>query len=152
MRRGVERDMTAAEQRPDQPQVVSVDGEVVGTVGSVLWKDRTGLDVITVSTAGRDVVVPVPHERLSPANPRIQIDFSSETVRTAPSLGELVARGGAAAVRHVADRYHVTLTGPPEGTPSGTVPPWLRIPATGSGEQPPQSAGTEPDRPTEVDG
>lgn len=93
-------------------EIVTFDGEVVGTVGHTLWHDATGFDIVAVERAGVDVVVPVRREQRH-NDGVVSVDFPAADVRTAPSLDQLTKVGGRAAARIIARHYDVRLAGPP---------------------------------------
>jgi len=108
---------------PLGPEIVTADNEIVGNIGATLWHDASGFDVVAVERAGADVVVPVTQEQATTAD-SVAVDFTADEVREAPSVGELIARGGEAAVRLVAEHYDVALAGPPPGPGTTKLPPW----------------------------
>jgi hypothetical protein len=111
------------EAEANTPEIVTTDDEVVGTVGEMLWQDAGGFDVVTVAGAGPEVVIPLAHGQAQMSDP-VSVRFTAAEVRDAPSVGELMARGGDAAVRLVADHYDLNLTGPPPGPVTSKLPPW----------------------------
>jgi hypothetical protein len=116
-------DTMSEEAENSAPEIVTVDNEVVGAVGETLWHDASGFDIVAVYRAGADVVVPVTHEHMN-ISERVPVNFSADEVREAPTVGELMARGGESAVRLVAEHYNVGLAGPPPGPSTTKLPPW----------------------------
>jgi hypothetical protein len=64
------------------------------------------------------------HGQFGLSGNRVRVDFSAGEVRAAPTLGDLVAGGGAEAIRMISEHYDVSLSGPPRGPLTTKLPPW----------------------------
>jgi hypothetical protein len=111
------------EAKEPRPKIVTADNKTIGSAGETLWHDARGFDIVTVHGAGADVVIPLIHGQVDIGG-RLPVTFSADEVRQAPTVAELAARGGAAAIRLVADHYDVSLAGPPPGPGTTKLPPW----------------------------
>lgn len=109
------------------PDVVTADGEVVGSIGKVLWKDAKGFDVVTLDRPGADVVVPIKHD---PAHGDVNIlvehvEYLKEQIETAPTAAEVLAAANfQEAVSLIAGHYDIQLSELPPGPGTGPLPPW----------------------------
>lgn len=107
----------------DEDRVVTLAGDLVGKIKNILWEDKTGVDVVGVHIAGRDVAIPVQHAELQASN-RVRIAFGIEKVEAAPSVFELKQVGGKGAIDRLSEHFDIALGGPPPGPGTGSPPPW----------------------------
>jgi hypothetical protein len=110
------------------PEVVTADDEVVGAVSGTLWQDGSGFAIVAVEQGGTEVAIPMRLGQFGLPGNQVRVDFSAGEVRSAPTVGDLMAGGGAEAVRLVAEHFDLGLTGPPPGPLTNKLPPWWGTP------------------------
>jgi hypothetical protein len=84
-------------------------------VSGTLWQDASGFTIVAVEQGGNQVVIPVRQGQFGLSGNQVRVDFSAGEVREAPTVDDLVAGGGAEAIRMISEHYDLSLTGPPRG-------------------------------------
>ena len=111
-----------AEDLAEPPDAVA-SGSVVGKVNGLIWRDVSGVDVVSVAVQDEHIAVPVETDSWRDVQV-VELNVSLATLFDAPRVRDLAATGGLQAVELVSDHFAMPLSGPPPGPSTGTLPPW----------------------------
>ena len=117
---GRDDDLGLAEDLAEPPDAVA-SGSVVGKVNGLIWRDISGVDVVSVAVQDEHVAVPVETDSWRDVRV-VELNISLATLIDAPRVQDLEATGGMQAVELVSDHFSMPLSGPPPGPSTGTLP------------------------------